>query len=118
MKWNFQTDRPVYIQIEEILAQKIAGGVFSPGERLPSVRAMAEDAGVTPNTVQRALAALEASALIETYGTRGKRVTSDLYRIRALRAELAEQILSAASEQLRALGLSEEEMRSLWMHRI
>ena len=59
MDWNLTNDRPIYLQLEEILLQAIASGQYPAGSRLPAVRELAADAGVNPNTMQRALTDLE-----------------------------------------------------------
>ena len=59
MEWQFRNDSPIYTQLTQRLTQAIVAGEFRPGERLPSVRELAVEAGVNPNTVQRALADLE-----------------------------------------------------------
>ena len=61
MNWSFQGDAPIYTQLVEQIKLAIATGAFPPGERLPSVRDLATEAGVNPNTMQRALAQLELS---------------------------------------------------------
>ena len=59
MEWKIADDRPIWMQLSEQIAAQIAAGVYSVGERLPSVRELAADAGVNPNTMQRAMADLE-----------------------------------------------------------
>jgi GntR family transcriptional regulator len=61
MPWDIQTDRPIYIQLMEQIQLKICSGIYPPGSRLPSVRDLAQEASVNPNTMQRALAELEAA---------------------------------------------------------
>ena len=58
MSWQFQADQPIYTQLVARLQQQIVSGVYPPGSKLPSVRELAADAGVNPNTVQRAFAEL------------------------------------------------------------
>ena len=82
MRWIFEPDSPVFLQIAEILKRDIISGQLKPNEQLPSVRAIAEQAGVNPNTVQRALTALEEKGLIVTRGTVGKFVTDDVPTIK------------------------------------
>ena len=53
MSWQFQADQPIYTQLVARLQQQIVSGVYPPGCKLPSVRDLASDAGVNPNTVQR-----------------------------------------------------------------
>ena len=56
MDWNFRNDQPIYSQLTQRLTEAIVSGIYAPGEKLPSVRELAVEAGVNPNTVQRALA--------------------------------------------------------------
>ena len=77
MSWQFQADQPIYTQLVARLQQQIVSGGYPPGCKLPSVRDLASDAGVNPNTVQRAFADLERAGLIYTQRTAGKFVTED-----------------------------------------
>ena len=81
MNWNIRNDAPVYTQLVDQIARAIILGQFPPGSKLPSVRDFASDAGVNPNTMQRALAELERLELIRTQRTAGRTVTEDLARI-------------------------------------
>ena len=69
MEWKILDDRPIWIQLSEQIAARIAAGVYGVGERLPSVREFAADAGVNPNTMQRAMADLESQGLVITNRT-------------------------------------------------
>ena len=64
MQWQFSNDAPIYTQLIQQVKVGIVTGAFPPGERLPSVRDLATEAGVNPNTMQRALAELERDGLI------------------------------------------------------
>ena len=77
MPWSFQADTPIYTQLVARLQEQIVSGAYPPGRKLPSVRDLAADAGVNPNTVQRAFAELERLGLIYTQRTSGKFVTED-----------------------------------------
>ncbi len=77
MAWNLDGDRPIYIQLVEILQNKIIAGEYKPGEKLPSVRDFAQEAGVNPNTMQRAFANLEQMGLIVTMRTNGRTVADN-----------------------------------------
>lgn len=72
MPWSFQADTPIYTQLVARLQEQIVSGAYPPGSKLPSVRDLAADAGVNPNTVQRAFAELERLGLIYTQRTSGK----------------------------------------------
>ncbi|MCR4690248.1 MAG: GntR family transcriptional regulator [Lachnospiraceae bacterium] len=91
MTWNLKEDRPIYVQIVETLRMRIVSGVYPPGSRIPSVRELAAEAGVNPNTMQRALADLERMELISTQRTTGKTVTEDESRILSLKESIAEE---------------------------
>ena len=75
MKWQFSNDAPIYAQLIEQIKVGIVTGAFPPGDRLPSVRDLATEAGVNPNTMQRALAELERDGLVFSQRTAGRFVT-------------------------------------------
>lgn len=77
MEFNFDNDRPIYIQLVDSLKKYIISGKIKPGDRLPSVRDLALMIKVNPNTIQRALSELEDASLIYTERTNGKFVTCD-----------------------------------------
>lgn len=77
IEFDFDSNRPIYIQLVEQLELYIVSGKIPPGSRLPSVRDLALQAKVNPNTMQRALAELEDSKLIYTERTNGKYITTD-----------------------------------------
>ena len=110
MKWDFKNGEPIYQQIIRILRTQIASGVYPPGSRVPAVRELALEAGVNPNTMQRALTELERDSLLETVRTTGKFVTQDQERIGNLRRELAEDSIRALIRNLRSLGLTNDQI--------
>ena len=77
MDWNFRNDQPIYSQLTQRLTEAIVSGIYAPGEKLPSVRELAVEAGVNPNTVQRALAELERDGLVFSQRTTGRFVTEN-----------------------------------------
>lgn len=77
MNWKLTDDRPIWIQLSEQIARGIISGAYPPGSRLPSVRELALQAGVNPNTMQRALAQLEQDGLAKADRTAGRIVTDD-----------------------------------------
>ena len=91
MDWTFRTDAPIYTQLYEKLTLAIVSGGYAPGERLPAVRELALDAGVNPNTVQRALSELERLGLVYTQRTAGRFVTGDTARIGQEKLRIAEE---------------------------
>ena len=91
MPWEFREDAPIYTQLIAQIQQRIVGGLLGPGARLPSVRDLAAEAGVNPNTMQRALTELEREGIVHSQRTAGRFVTEDAERLRQLREELARQ---------------------------
>ena len=85
IKFDFDSNRPIYIQLVEQLELYIISGKIPPGERLPSVRDLAIQAKVNPNTMQRALAELEDAKLIHTERTNGKFITENIKHIQKYR---------------------------------
>ncbi len=77
MAWSFSAHRPVYYQIAERIKHSIITGAYAPGEQIPSVRQLALEAAVNPNTVQHAFSHLEDLGLIESRGTVGRFVTEN-----------------------------------------
>ena len=78
MAWNLNSERPIYSQLMERITFDIISGIYPPGSQLPSVRALAQDAGVNPNTMQKAMAELERTGLIYSQRTSGRFITEDL----------------------------------------
>ena len=113
MAWNFSGDRPIYSQLVDKLRQRIVTGEYPPGSRVAPVRELAEEAGVNPNTMQRALSELEAHGLVYTQRTAGRFVTEDAELIAALRAELARQRLKRFLSEMEALGFTRREITEL-----
>ena len=83
---RFDDTRPIWIQLVEAFSQKIASGQWAPASKIPSVRELAIDAGVNPNTVQRALSRLDADGLTVAERAQGRFVTSDTEAIARARA--------------------------------
>lgn len=109
MEWNLTNDRPIYLQLEEILLQAIASGQYPAGSRLPAVRELAAEAGVNPNTMQRALTDLEREGLLYSQRTAGRFVTDETERIRGKRRELAMTQVQNFLTSMKEMGFSAEE---------
>ncbi|MBE6041176.1 MAG: GntR family transcriptional regulator [Clostridiales bacterium] len=110
MKWNFTEGIPIYTQIVDEITMRIAGGSYSPGDKLPSVRELAIDAGVNPNTMQKALAELERRELVHSERTSGRYVTEDENILRTLKAELSNKYFVEFEEKLRGIGMTDSEI--------
>ena len=109
MDWTFTDDRPIWQQLTEQLTVRILKGEYPPGGRLPAVRELAAQAGVNPNTMQRALAQLEADGLAVGGRTAGRTVTEDRSIIQSARETRARAAVRACLELLAELGYSRED---------
>ena len=110
MAWDMSSERPIYIQLVERITRQIASGVYSPGDRFPSVRELALEAAVNPNTMQRAMAALEADGLLVTSRTAGRTVTDDTALIETVKKNLAMSEYGNFYRSMRELGYSDDEI--------
>lgn len=113
MQWQISNDAPIYAQLIEQIKVNIVSGGVPPGGRLPSVRELAAEAGVNPNTMQRALAELERDGLVYSQRTAGRFVTEDEAVIRAAKGSLAQQHIKRFLAAMEDLGYSREEIVSL-----
>ena len=110
MQWQFSNDAPIYTQLIQQVKVGIVTGAFPPGERLPSVRDLATEAGVNPNTMQRALAELERDGLVYSQRTAGRFVTEDSTMINQAKRSLAERHIKTFLEAMLRLGFQREEI--------
>ena len=113
MSEQFDASRPIYAQLVERLKAKILAGTYPPGGHLDSVRDLAAAAGVNPNTMQRALAQLEAEGLVRTERTSGRFVTEDTDLIEQLRASAARNIAAVFLEKMRSIGYTPQQAAEL-----
>lgn len=113
MQWQFSNDAPIYTHLIRQVKVGIVTGAFPPGERLPSVRDMATEAGVNPNTMQRALAELERDGLVYSQRTAGRFVTEDNTMIDQAKRSLAERHVKTFLEAMLRLGFRREEITGL-----
>ena len=109
MPWNLDSDRPIFLQIIEKIQLDIVSGVYQPGDKLPSVRELAQEASVNPNTMQKALSELERTGLVYSQRTSGRFITEDTHMIMRLKSELAREITREFLEHMRKLGYQSEE---------
>lgn len=113
MDWKFRGDLPIYSQLVEQIKLGIVSGSFLPGERLASVRDMAAEAGVNPNTMQRALQELERDGMVYSQRTAGRFVTEDMRVIEHTKKQFAEEQIRSFLEAMGKLGYRREEIISL-----
>lgn len=111
--WHFTDDRPIYAQIIEQIQLFIVSGVLAPGCRLPSVRDMAAQAGVNPNTMQKALTELEWMGLVFAQRTSGRYITEKEELIQEMKTELAREKIAEFLRSMEQIGFSREQVTAL-----
>ena len=112
MEWNFRNGIPIYTQIIDEMTMRIASGAYKPGDKVPAVRELAMDAGVNPNTMQRALAELERRGLVYSERTSGRFITNEESVLKDLREDLAKHYFDELTEKLSKIGMDHEDIRS------
>ena len=110
MEWNFKNGIPIYAQIVDEMTMRIASGQYPPGGKLPSVRDLALEAGVNPNTMQRALAELERRELVHSERTSGRFVTEEEEILNTLHEDLAKRYFEEFADKLHKIGMSGEDI--------
>ena len=113
MEWNFRNDQPIYSQLTQRLTEAIVSGIYAPGEKPPSVRELALEAGVNPNTVQRALTELEREGLVFSQRTAGRFVTENENMIVNAKLRIADERVSEFLRSMKTLGCGKQEVISL-----
>ncbi len=113
MEWKFRSDLPIYSQLVEQIKLGIVSGSLLPGERLMSVRDMATEAGVNPNTMQRALQELERDGMVYSQRTAGRFVTENMQVIERAKKKFAEEQIRGFLEAMKKLGYQREEILAL-----
>ncbi len=113
MPWELKPDRPIYAQLMEQLELRVIAGLYPPGSRLPSVRELAAEASVNPNTMQRALSKLEEEGLLFSQRTSGRFVTDDAGRIKKTRQDFAEKQVRGFLQNMNRLGYGAEQAACL-----
>lgn len=110
MSWSFNGTEAVFIQIAAKLRCDILGGKHSPEEQFPTVRQIAAEAAVNPNTVQKALAVLEDEGLLYSKGTAGRFITSDTVVLSAAKRQIIADTAREIIGRARSLGIETEEL--------
>lgn len=113
MAWNLNSERPIYAQIIEKIQIDIISGRYAPGDKLPSVRDLASNAAVNPNTMQKALAELEHTGLVFAQRTSGRYITEDTSMIQKMKAEIASAHINEFLDKMAQLGFKKREIIDL-----
>jgi DNA-binding transcriptional regulator YhcF (GntR family) len=109
MSFKFDNNLPIYVQLVEQLKINIISGNLKPGDRLLSVRELALQNQVNPNTMQKALVELEDIGLIYTERTNGKFVTTDQKLIDKYKKKYAQELSNKFLDDMKNIGLTKEE---------
>ena len=112
MDWQFHNDQPIYTQLGDQIKFAIVSGALPAGARMAAVRDLAMDAGVNPNTMQRALAELERRGLVYSERTSGRFVTKEEAVLRDLHEELAKKYFEELTEKLRKIGMDDKAIKA------
>lgn len=110
---DYRDSRPIYQQIVDGLRKLIVSGAIMPGDALPSVRNLAKELAINPNTIARAYRELEAEGCIDTVPGKGAFCARQENAAAARKQDLLRQVAPLCRE-LRALGMTEEEWTQLW----
>ncbi len=113
MQWELNSEKPVYLQLVEQIKAGIISGYYKPGDKLPSVRDLAAQVTVNPNTMQKAMTELERTGLIYTNRTSGRFITSDEDMIKQLKGLSAREQILDFLERMKSLGFTPEETYEL-----
>ena len=113
MPWNFDNSIPIYLQIIQEIKRRMIREELKPGDKLQSVRDLAKEAGVNPNTMQKALAELETEGLLESERTTGRFVTNNKALIKNLRDLYLSQQLHPFLNEIYSLGINKDELIAL-----
>ena len=106
MNWKFTGDRPVYQQIMAAIRGSILKEELSPGSKVPSVRDLAAEAQVNPNTMQRALTELEREGLLVSGGTSGRTVTTNADILSAAKERILHELAQECAEKFMVFGIT------------
>ena len=113
MNWHFDSDMPIYTQLISQIKFAIVSGELPPGERMSTVRDLASEAGVNPNTMQRAFQELEREGLVFSQRSSGRFVTEDVSIIEKAKMALAQEHISKFISSMERLGYDRAEIIAL-----
>lgn len=114
MEWIFDGDSPIYLQIMEQLKVQIASGTLSPGDKIPPVRELALEAGVNPNTMQKALSELEREGILYSKRTAGRFVADNPGKMMSMQQEMVQAQLDSFVSSMDRLGYNLAQTRELF----
>ena len=110
MEWQFDNNMPIYTQLVDKIKLAIVSGEYTRGQRLAAVRDLASEAGVNPNTMQRAFQELERLGLVYTQRSNGRFVTEDEDVIETTKKALAEASIRSFMDSMQRIGYTREDI--------
>jgi len=110
---SFDNRQPIFLQIIDRILLSIAVGELAPGEKVLSVRELAQQFSVNPNTIQRSMQKLEEMGYLQSHRTTGRKVTTDADLIAALKKELPRKITQVYIQDMQKWGLNGDEILEL-----
>lgn len=113
MAWKFNEKSPIYLQIANHIKMQIISQEIKPGQQLATVRDLAEEAGVNPNTMQRAFTSLEQERMVFSVRTSGRFVTKDQQLIEEERHKLAQTELEDFINKMTTIGFSKDRLTTI-----
>lgn len=113
MAWEIKSDRPVYLQLMDYIKMQIISGAYKAGDKVPSVRELALEAEVNPNTMQKALTELEREKLLYTKRTVGRFITDDVERLKEIKLSVAQNEITRFLNTMNGFGFKIEEIYDL-----
>ena len=113
MNWKFTGDRPMYQQIMATIRGAVLKGELPPGKKIPSVRDLAAEAQVNPNTMQRALTELEREGLLVSGGTSGRSVTEEESVLTGMKEEILRELAKECAEKFMVFGVTPSQAAQL-----
>lgn len=112
MKWNLDKDKPICPQLRQLLSFLIASGVYTPHQQLPSVRQLAVEAGVNPNTVQKTFEQLNSKGIIYARRGAGWFVSEDINAAQLAVKEIIKEKTAEYFDEMHKMGLNDDEIRT------
>ena len=113
MKFQFDTNSPIYLQIVESFKSSILSGELAPNSKVLPVRDLALEAGVNPNTMQKALVELERLELVRTERTSGRFITDNNDQIEKMRKDVADAEIKSFIQRMEKLGYDKNSLLSI-----
>ncbi|MBL6010586.1 GntR family transcriptional regulator [Bacillus halotolerans] len=110
MRQDFQSSKPIYLQIADQIFYRLVRQELVPGDKLPSVREMAIQTKVNPNTIQRTYSEMERLGIVETRRGQGTFIAEKAELVDELKERLTREVFESFIHQMAELGLTKEEM--------